>query len=232
MKAIIGGTGFDHMEGLSLTRRVVENRWGSVELFLGTHDDEGLLFLPRHGSDHSRAPHLIDYRANVQALTDLGVTEAVAIYAVGSISDRLKPGEVGIVGDWVDFTGLGQTFYDEGEVVHISVDEPFSRDLQQRAKAGMPSLKEEVVYVTTKGPRLETKAEIAFFARQGFDVVGMTLAREATLLAERSIATLALAYSINWAAGVGEGRVTFIGDDQIEAMKVTITQLCRSILSI
>ncbi|MCK9549093.1 MAG: MTAP family purine nucleoside phosphorylase [Sphaerochaeta sp.] len=232
MKAIIAGTGFDHMEGLSLTRRVVENRWGSVELFLGTQDDEGLLFLPRHGSDHFRAPHMIDYRANIQALTDLGVTEAVAIYAVGSISDRLKPGEVGIVGDWVDFTGMGQTFYDEGEVVHISVDEPFSRDLQQRAKARMPSLQESVVYVTTKGPRLETKAEIAFFARQGFDVVGMTLASEATLLAERSIATLALAYSINWAAGVGEGRVTFIDDDQIEAMKVTITQLCRSILSI
>ncbi len=232
MKAIIGGTGFDRMEKLSVVRREVETRYGTVELFIGTKDDENLVFLPRHGSTHSRPPHMIAHRSNVQALADLGVDEVVAIYAVGSISDRLKPGEVGIVGDWVDFTGRSYTFYDEGEVVHIALDEPFSLTLQKRAKAAMPALKEDLVYVNTAGPRLETKSEIAFFARQGFDVVGMTLAGEATLLAERRIATLALAYSINWAAGVGEGKLSFIDGERIEELQRTITQLCRSILSI
>ncbi len=232
MKAIIGGTGFDRMEGLSLMRREVENRYGTVELFIQTGEEEDLVFLPRHGASHSRAPHMIAHRANIQALGDLGVTEAVAIYAVGSISDRLKPGEVGIVGDWVDFTGRAHTFSDEGQVVHIPCDEPFNPTLQRRAKTAMPGLPEDLIYVTTLGPRLETKSEIAFFARQGFDVVGMTLGAEATLLAEKKIATLALAYSINWAAGVGEGKLTFIGDERIEELKGAITQLCRSILSI
>lgn len=227
MKAIIGGTGFDRMEGVTLSRRVVENRYGESELFVG----EGLVFLPRHTSAHAVAPHMINHRANIQALADLGVEEAVAIYAVGSITDRLRPGEVGIVSDYVDFTGRVHTFFDEGEVVHTNSDEPFSSSLAARARGEMADLVDNLVYVTTNGPRLETKAEIAFFARQGFDVVGMTLAGEAALLAERKIETLALAYSINWAAGVGEGSISFIADEEIERLKEQIIHLCRSILS-
>lgn len=227
MKAIIGGTGFDRMEGVTLSRRVVENRYGESELFVG----EGLVFLPRHTSAHAVAPHMINHRANIQALADLGVDEAVAIYAVGSITDRLRPGEVGIVSDYVDFTGRVHTFFDEGEVVHTNSDEPFSSSLAARARGEMADLVDNLVYVTTNGPRLETKAEIAFFARQGFDVVGMTLAGEAALLAERKIETLALAYSINWAAGVGEGSISFIADEEIERLKEQIIHLCRSILS-
>jgi len=227
MKAIIGGTGFDRMEGVTLSRRVVENRYGESELFVG----EGLVFLPRHTSAHAVAPHMINHRANIQALADLGVEEAVAIYAVGSITDRLGPGEVGIVSDYVDFTGRVHTFFDEGEVVHTNSDEPFSSSLAARARGEMADLVDNLVYVTTNGPRLETKAEIAFFARQGFDVVGMTLAGEAALLAERKIETLALAYSINWAAGVEEGSISFIADEENERLKEQIIHLCRSILS-
>lgn len=232
MKAIIGGTGFDRMGALSLSRRVVRTRYGEVELFFGGGADEGLVFLPRHTASHAVAPHLINHRANIQALADSGVTEVVAIYAVGSITDRLSPGEVGIVADYVDFTARVHTFYDEGTVVHARADEPFSPTLATRARHTKADLVDELVYVTTNGPRLETKAEIAYFARQGFDVVGMTLAGEAALLTERSIPTLGLAYSINWAAGVGGERISFIADKQIERLKEEITQLCRSILSI
>lgn len=232
MKAIIGGTGFDRMEGLSLSQRVVRTRYGEVELYLGEGADEGLIFLPRHGSGHSVAPHMIDHRSNIQALADYHVTETVAIYAVGSVTDRLRPGEVGIVGDYVDFTGRVHTFFDEGTVKHARVDECFSPLLRDRARQARADLVDNLVYVTTNGPRLETKAEIAFFARQGFDVVGMTLGGEATLLAEKEIPHLGLVYSINWAAGVGEGRIAFISDERIEDMKGEITQLCRAILSI
>jgi len=116
-------------------------------------------------------------------------------------------------------------------VVHTNSDEPFSSSLAARARGEMADLVDNLVYVTTNGPRLETKAEIAFFARQGFDVVGMTLAGEAALLAERKIETLALAYSINWAAGVEEGSISFIADEEIERLKEQIIHLCRSILS-
>ena len=82
MKAIIGGTGVDTLDGLSLKRSMVQTRYGEVELFI----TDQLVFLPRHGSSHSLPPHLINYRANVAALKDLGVDEAIGIYAVGSIS--------------------------------------------------------------------------------------------------------------------------------------------------
>lgn len=227
MKAIIGGTGFTMLDGLELVERTIETPYGNTILYVA---EEQLVFLPRHGKGHTRPPHMINHRANIDALSQLGVTEVVSIYAVGSITDRLKPGKVGIIGDFVDLGGQAHTFYDQ-EVVHISIEEPFSISLQNRALALEASLVEELIYVSTVGPRLETKAEIAFYGRQGFDVVGMTLAAEATLLAERKIPTLALAYSINWAAGVKEA-FAFISDEEIANLKDEITQLCCSILSI
>jgi len=92
-----------------------------------------------------------------------------------------------------------------------------------------PTLADAGVYVTTNGPRLETKAEIAFFKRVGFSIVGMTLASEVTVLLEVGIRTLALAYSINWAAGVVE-EFSFLPDSQLEVLKTEVTQLCRSCL--
>ena len=230
MKAIIGGTGFDRLEGVSLKKRIVKTPSGDVEVFLGQGLDEGLAFLPRHGSSHSVPPHGIAYRAHAQALAQLGVVEAIAIYAVGSIDEALLPGEVGLVSDFVDFTGrsTNHTLF-EGPVEHIEVDKPFDDDLKKRILALNPMLKDAGVYVTTNGPRLETKAEIRTYKMLGFSVVGMTLASEVTLLLEAGIKTLALAYSINWAAGVVE-EFSFIPDSQLQTLKREVTQLCRSCL--
>ncbi|HZJ88791.1 MAG TPA: MTAP family purine nucleoside phosphorylase [Sphaerochaeta sp.] len=227
MRAIIGGTGFDSLDAITTESRTVTTPYGSVELF---ESSDGLIFLPRHGADHRYPPHAIPYRAQIEALHQRGVKEVVAIYAVGSISDRLPPEAVGLVGDFVDFSGQVHTFSTEGEVLHTAVDAPFSTALQERALAHNPDLTKDLLYVSTAGPRLETKAEIAFFARQGFDVVGMTLAAEATLLAERNIPTVALTYSINWAAGIGADRLSFISDETIAARKAEITTLSLGIL--
>ncbi|HPX28664.1 MAG TPA: MTAP family purine nucleoside phosphorylase [Sphaerochaeta sp.] len=230
MKAIIGGTGFDRLEGLSLKKQFVETPYGGVELFLGQGEDEGLVFLPRHGASHGVPPHRINYRAHALALKQIGVVEAIAIYAVGSIDNTLEPGEVGIVRDFVDFTGRSQehTLFDR-PVTHIEVNKPFDEELKKRMLALKPTLADAGVYVTTNGPRLETKAEIAFFKRVGFSIVGMTLASEVTVLLEVGIRTLALAYSINWAAGVVE-EFSFLPDSQLEVLKTEVTQLCRSCL--
>ena len=88
------------------------------------------------------------------------------------------------------------------------------------------------MYVCTNGPRLETKAEIRLYARLGCDVVGMTLSTEVSLLREAGIRTLALAYSINWAAGVEQANVSFIGDEQIAVLREEMTQLCCKTLLI
>jgi len=232
VKAIIGGTGVDALDGIPLKRTMVQTLYGEVELFVG----DRLVFLPRHGSSHSLPPHLINYRANVAALKDLGVDEAIGIYAVGSISQALSPGEIGIVSDFVDFTGGGRehTFYTGGEsgVHHISMDDVFDALLRERMSNLAPNLKDAGVYVCTNGPRLETKAEINLYGRLGCDVVGMTLATEVSLLKEADIRCLALAYSINWAAGVEQANVSFIGDEQIAVLKAEMTHLCcKALLS-
>jgi purine nucleoside phosphorylase len=236
MRAIIGGTGFDHLAGLSFTAKRVETRWGGVDLYIGRGADEGLVFLPRHGASHQYAPHTIPYRANIAALGDLGVEQVVGIYAVGSITCRLSPGEIGIVEDFVDFSGRSSahTFYDglDSPVVHAPMDKPFDIALRSRALMHDPSLRDGLLYVSTNGPRLETKAEIALFKTMGMDIVGMTLASEVSLLNEAKIPTLALAYSINWAAGVKGEAMAFIGEEQRAALGEQIPYLCRAILSI
>lgn len=232
MKAIIGGTGVDTLEGITLKKTMVDTPYGKVEVFVG---DE-LVFLPRHGSDHSLPPHLINYRANVVALASLGVQEAIGIYAVGSISHALQPGQIGIVSDFIDFSGGSRehTFFTGGAggVRHCAMGDVFDAALRNRMKLLAAHLKDAGVYVCTNGPRLETKAEIRMFAQMGCDVVGMTLATEVALLAEAGIRTLALAYSINWAAGVEQANVSFIGDAEIAALKEQMIQLCCKALLI
>ncbi len=230
MKAIIGGTGVDSLDGIPFKRTIVQTVYGDVELFIA----DQLVFLPRHGSHHSLPPHLINYRANVSALKKLGVDEVIGIYAVGSITSALKPGEIGLVSDFVDMSGSSRahTFFTGGEnpVRHCAMDEPFDAFLRQRMQACTSKLKDAGVYVCTNGPRLETKAEIRLYERLGCSVVGMTLATEVALLKEADIRTLALAYSINWAAGVEQVDMHFIADEDIAALKEEMTQLCCKVL--
>lgn len=237
MKAIIGGTGVDTLEGIDSERKVVNTPYGDVELFVGKGKDASLVFLPpRHGSDHSNPPHLINYRANVKALEMLKVTHAIGIYAVGSITEKLAPGKVGLVSDFIDLSsGRDHTFYtgggDHGGVVHTSMDEVFDPSLKSHILKEDESLLDAGVYICTNGPRLETPpAEIRYLRHIGGDTVGMTLATEVSLLREANISTLALAYSINWAAGIEHGQVTFITDEQIVALKGRMTELCRNVL--
>jgi purine nucleoside phosphorylase len=233
MKAIIGGTGVDTLEAIDSQRKVVDTPYGDVELFVGKGKDASLVFLPRHGSDHSNPPHLINYRANVKALEMLGVTHAIGIYAVGSITEKLPPGKVGLVSDFIDLSsGRDHTFYTGGEhgVVHTSMDEVFDPSLRSRVLKEDESPLDAGVYICTNGPRLETPAEIRYLRHIGGDMVGMTLATEVSLLREAGISTLALAYSINWAAGIEHGQVTFITDKQIASLKGRITELCRNVL--
>lgn len=234
MKAIIGGTGVDQISGFTSERREVTTAYGVVELFVGTGEHSSLVFLPRHGSSHSVPPHMINYRANITALKELGVTHLISIYAVGSITEALKPGEVGTLSDFVDFSGGGRehTFFtgDEHGVEHVGMDRVFDPDLTACLHAVDPSLKNAGTYVCTNGPRLETPAEIGMYKTLGFDVVGMTAATEVALAREAGITVASLAYSINWAAGVGSEDVAFIGDEEIASLKDSMVSLCLKVL--
>ena len=227
MKAILGGTGIDQARNFEGESKVIETIYGPVSYM----EKDGIIYLPRHKKNHSVPPHKINYKANIKALKDLGVDEVVSIYAVGSISDKLKPLTYGIVDDFADFTGRDTTFFGGGDegVRHISVSEPFSKKLQDKIEKCGRDIASDLVYVTTNGPRLETKAEIRAFSILGFDIVGMTLAQEAVLLKEAGIANAAIAYSINWAAGLEE-EVVFVSDEDIEKLSQEIIKRAEDAL--
>ncbi len=201
-QALIGGTGTEFLiDGAIHTHRITTS-FGQVELY----ETEDLYVLLRHQKGHVLAPHQINYRSHAAALAQLGVTEAIGIYAVGSISDLIRPAEFGIVTQFIDLSWGRETMMNENNVVHTEMGEPYCSSLitklQQAAKELDMSLPGGATYVCTNGPRLETAAEIALYRSWKADVVGMTAATEAIVAKEANICFAALAYSINWAAGI------------------------------
>lgn len=233
MKAIIAGTGIDRVV-TDLVRKSIGTQFGQVDYYL--RDD--LVIIPRHGFGHEVAPARVNYKANVKALETLGVDRVIGIYAVGSITSRLSPGAFGLVEDFLDFTGRDTTFFDgvEAPLRHTGMVDTFDRTLmadfaKAAYRAGERDIKSGIVYVTTNGPRFETPAEIRAFRNLGADVVGMTLATEATLIHELSIPYAALAYSINWAAGLDEEGLSFLEDESIERLSRRILSLSADALT-
>lgn len=214
--AIIGGTGFYTIEGYQLKPEIEETPFGQATIFCGKDDLEDVVFLPRHGKDHSVPPHRINYRANIKALQQLGVERVLATCAVGSINQSMPPGNLVIVDQFLDFThGREHTFFNGGEsgISHVDVTAPYCCNLSEylyRAgiQRGLP-IKHKGTYVCCNGPRLETAAEIRMFALLGADVVGMTGVPEVILARELGIHYASVAISVNWAAGLKEGPVSY-----------------------
>jgi len=207
--AIIGGTGFE-----SLFKDVGQLRLGTPygiapPLLIGRIDDKGVVFLPRHGPNHSLPPHKINYRVNVYALYTMGVERVIAINAVGAINRDFKPGDVVIPHDFVDFTKLrNTTFYDEAPVTHVDVSQPYCPETRKllieiSRKLGL-HVWDRAVLVCTEGPRFETPAEIEMFRRLGCDVVGMTGIPEAVLARELEMCYVTFCFVSNMAAGIQE----------------------------
>lgn len=165
----------------------------------------------------------------------LGVDGVISIYAVGSITRKLAPASFGLVRDFIDLTyGRENTFFDD-MVRHTPMINPF--DITLKARFASEAIKEgipmgyETIYVTTQGPRLETAAEINAYRHMGADIVGMTLATEAELLKEAGIPNAAVAFSINWAAGLDMEGVSFLEDESIERIASRIMKIALRALS-
>lgn len=211
--AVIGGTGMNQWPGLEIEeRRSVDTPWGapSAPLLFGRAYGVRAVFLARHGEGHKLPPHAINYRANLAALGQAGVTAIIAIAAVGGIADWFAPGEVAIPDDVLDYTwGREHTFSDgrEGSALrHVEFTQPYTPRLREvllnaAASANVPVSGAGVMAVT-QGPRLESAAEVRRLQRDGADMIGMTGMPEAALAAELGITYACLAVSVNWAAGV------------------------------
>ena len=173
MIGIIGGSGVEEIGELadSIEKKTVDTEYGSVEVSLLSIGDKTVAFLPRHSAGHTCPPHKINFKANIMALKEIGVTQIMATNAVGSLDLDIGPGSIVLPDDFLDFTvNRDRTFYDN-EVIHIDMTEPFCNRLRGAILANSGCVDGKVVdggtIVCTEGPRFETPAEIKMFSILG-----------------------------------------------------------------
>ena len=237
--AVIGGTGLTSLDTLKIARREhVNTPYGnpSAALTYGMLDETmEIVFLSRHGDSHAIPPHRVNYRANLWALKQRGVTHVIGVCAVGGISKTMAPRTLAIPDQIIDYTASREhTFFDTGldYVTHIDFTYPYCMELRKRLIAAAASTGIAVVpygtYGATQGPRLETIAEIDRMERDGCDMVGMTGMPEASLARELDLCYAHCAVSANWAAGRTDGTIEIA---EIEANLESAMQVVRRLLA-
>lgn len=232
---IIAGSGFYEIEGVRVKEiKKITTPYGAPSDVYRVCESSGaeFVFLSRHGSPHHIPPHRINYRANIWGFRETGVERILAVNAVGGINTALKSGDIAILDQVIDMThGRAATFHEEEEVIHINFTDPYCPELRHcLLKAGSQSdikLWESGTYICTNGPRLETKAEIGFFAGMGGDVVGMTGMPEAVLAREMELCLSGIAVITNYAAGISGSILTTT--EVVENMKAAMGKI-RSLL--
>lgn len=216
--AIIGGTGLTQLPGLVIKRtEAVDTPFGkpSAAYLIGDYQGRDIIFLARHGNPHTIPPHKINYRANIWGLKHLGVTDIIAVAAVGGLTADMEPAHLAVADQLIDYSyGREHTFFadDLEHVTHIDFSYPYSDSLRQSLiiaaqKAGI-KISDTATYGCTQGPRLETAAEIRRIIQDGCDIVGMTGMPEAALARELELNYAALAVVANWGAGIVAGEIT------------------------
>lgn len=224
---IIGGSGLYNMQDLKVIEELpalTPFGQASDNIIHGTLWGKDVYFLPRHGRGHRRAPHEINYRANIYALKQVGVQFIVSVSAVGSMKEEIAPGDLVFPDQFIDRTRMRpSTFFENGIVAHVSFGDPVCSVLQNSLadaaqRLGLRSHRNGT-YICIDGPQFSTRAESLSYRALGVDVIGMTNVTEAKLAreAEISYATMALATDYDcW--HVGEEAVT------VEAVVKTLHQ--------
>ncbi|MBW2544353.1 MAG: MTAP family purine nucleoside phosphorylase [Deltaproteobacteria bacterium] len=200
---IISGTIPLHEEDIfkDLEKTVVENEFGSALVLLS-----GMVaFIPRHGMDakSSIPPHMINHHANLKALQDMGVKEIIGINSTGSLKRALEPGTIIIPDDYISTSGTPTIFHNSAVHIIPVLDEGTRKRLIHAAKGLGINVVENGVYWQTPGPRLETRAEIRMMS-QFADIIGMTMASEATIAVELGLSYAAICSVDNYAHGIVE----------------------------
>ena len=199
---IIGGSGLYNMEGLENSKWIkVNTPWGSPsdDILQAEFKDKEIFFLPRHGRGHTINPSNINFRANIDALKQLGVTDIISMSAVGSLKENLEPGTFVIIDQFIDRTfARVKTFFDKEIVAHVSMAKPTSPGLMNTCEKVLKKLKipfqKGGTYLVMEGPQFSTFAESNLYRSWGLDVIGMTNMPEAKLAREAEIryATVAM----------------------------------------
>jgi 5'-methylthioadenosine phosphorylase len=192
---IIGGSGLYKMEGFDKTKwKKVKTDWGkpSDEILMAKYEGEEVCFLPRHARGHKINPTNINFRANIDAMKQLGVTDIISVSAVGSLKESLEPGKFVIIDQFIDRTfSRIKTFFDQEIVAHVSMAKPTSPGLSNCCEASLKKLninyQRNGTYVVMEGPQFSTLAESNLYRSWNVDVIGMTNMPEAKLAREAEI---------------------------------------------
>ena len=192
---IIGGSGLYKMEGFQNSKWIkVNTPWGkpSDEILKAKLNNEIIYFIPRHSRGHKISPTNINFRANIDAMKQLGVTDIISVSAVGSLKENLEPGKFVIVDQFIDRTfSRKKTFFDEEIVAHVSMAKPTSSGLSNCCESALKKLNISYqvggTYVVMEGPQFSTLAESNLYRSWGADVIGMTNMPEAKLAREAEI---------------------------------------------
>ena len=192
---IIGGSGLYKMEGFKKTKwEKIKTAWGapSDEILTAKLGNEEICFIPRHARGHKINPSNINFRANIDALKQLSVTDIISVSAVGSLNKNLSPGTFVIIDQFIDRTfARVKTFFDEEIVAHVSMAKPVSKSLGQCCETVLKKLNISYqmngTYVVMEGPQFSTLAESNLYRSWNADVIGMTNMPEAKLAREAEI---------------------------------------------
>jgi 5'-methylthioadenosine phosphorylase len=218
---VIGGSGLYQMPGLERVREVeIKTPFGkpSDKLIRGRLGKSEVVFLPRHGAGHRWLPTEVNFRANTFAMKKLGVERIISVSAVGSLREEIAPGHVVIPDQFIDrTTQRPSTFFGRGLVAHVSLADPFCKDLSAVRAAAANSEGAKVhaggTYVCMEGPQFSTRAESHLYRSWGAHVIGMTNLQEAKLAREAEICftTLALATDYDcWNQSAGDVEIDHV----------------------
>lgn len=194
---IIGGSGvYDILENKEYKKVYTPFGATSDLIAIGKIANKEVAFIPRHGSKHTIPPHLVNNKANIWALKELGVERIVSICATGSLKEYYEPGDIVIPDQFIDFGKSVETFYDGGKVFHVSMADPFCPELKEIASNILKDYKikfhDKGTYVRISGPQFSTRAASRIYRTFG-DIIGMTGASEAILARELAICHLIIA---------------------------------------
>jgi len=192
---IIGGSGLYKMEGFEKTKwKKMKTSWGnpSDEILIASYSGEEICFIPRHSRGHKISPTNINFRANIDAMKQMGVTDIISVSAVGSLKENLSPGTFVIVDQFIDRTfSRVKTFFDEEIIAHVSMAKPTSKGLGECCESALKKLNINHqlggTYVVMEGPQFSTLAESNLYRSWKADVIGMTNMPEAKLAREAEV---------------------------------------------
>ncbi|NYZ78238.1 S-methyl-5'-thioadenosine phosphorylase [Candidatus Micrarchaeota archaeon] len=209
---VFGGSGFYSLKAEGAVQEVeVKTRYGNPSAPISIVEIAGrrVAFLPRHGLKHQFAPAAINYRANLTAFKELGVTRVIAPFACGSLQPNIKPGDFIVVDQFVNFTtGRKDSFYDAppARVAHASAAEPYCPELRELAvKAAREDgtrVRDKGVVVVINGPRFSTRSESEMFSKYGWSVVNMTQYPEVILARELEMCYAGIGLVTDYDAGL------------------------------